>query len=143
MPFNKFSTINLKSLVIFLSILALLSSFYLFWEFEIKNKNSGFFCDVNQIIDCAKVNLSNYAYFLGIPFSLWGIFYFTFLLILLWQNSKFKKILFFYSLLGSLFIPYFIYAEIKLKAICPLCFVVYIALIFSLVYSWKINKSRN
>jgi uncharacterized membrane protein len=134
---------NLKSLTIFLSILSLLSSFYLFWKFEIKNNNSGFFCNVNQIIDCSKINLSNYAYFLGIPFSLWGIFYFTFLLILLWQKDKLKKILFFYSLLGILFLPYFIYAEIKLKAICPFCFVVYLTLIFLLIYSWQINKSRN
>jgi len=143
MASNEFSTINLKSLTIFLSILALLSSFYLFWEFEVKGKNAGFFCNVNQIIDCSKVNLSNYAYFLGIPFSLWGIIYFTFLLILLWQKDKFKKIFFFYSLLGSLFLPYFIYAEIKLKAICFLCLIVHLALIFSLIYSWRINKSRN
>jgi len=143
MPFNKFSTINLKSLTIFLSILSLLSSFYLFWEFEIKNKNSGFFCDINKIINCSKISLSSYAYFLGIPFSLWGIIYFSILLIMLWQEKKLKKILFFYALAGSLFLPYFIYAEIKLKAICPLCLIIHITLVINLIAIWQLNKKIN
>jgi len=135
--------LNFSSFIFFLNILALFSSAYLFWQFELNKSNPSIFCDLNNFLNCSKVNLSSYAYFLGIPFSLWGIFYFSLLLILLWKKERFKKLLFFYTLLGNLFLPYLIYAEIKLKAFCPFCFVVYIALIFSLIYSWRINKSHN
>lgn len=121
-----------------INFLALASSIYLFFEFEILNKENLFFCDLTKVISCSKVNLSQYAYFLGIPFSFWGIIYFTLLLIIFWQRKKTKKLLFWYNLFGVLFIPYFVYAEIQLKTICQFCLVVHLALLISLYISWKL-----
>jgi uncharacterized membrane protein len=59
---------------------------------------------------------------------------------MLWQEKKLKKIFFFYALAGSLFLPYFIYAEIKLKTICSLCLIINIILAINPIAIWKFNK---
>jgi len=132
---------NSVNLTIFLLLIALLSSIYLFLEYE-NPKPEAFLCNINQTINCYEVTTSKYSYFLGIPFSIWGFLYFSVFLLLIFQRGRFKKIIFFYNLLGALFIPYFIYAEIQLKAICPLCTIVQLILVLLLPASWKIFKDR-
>lgn len=143
MVYNKKMNSIIYKIILIINIIALLLSIYLFVEFEILKQDNPYFCDINKLIDCNKVNSSSYAYFLNIPFSFWGIIYFSILLIMLWQEKKIKKILFFYALIGSLFLPYFIYAEIKLKAICSLCLIINIILAINPIAIWKLNKKIN
>lgn len=49
------------------------------------------FCSVNQFIDCDGVAQTNHSQFLGVPLSLWGMFFYVFVIFLLFVN-KLKRI---------------------------------------------------
>lgn len=41
------------------------------------------FCSVNNLIDCDGVAKTSYAQFLGVPLCLWGLFFYSFVLLML------------------------------------------------------------
>lgn len=49
------------------------------------------FCSVNQFIDCDGVAQTAYSQFLGVPLSLWGLFFYLFTIFLLFVN-KLKRV---------------------------------------------------
>lgn len=54
------------------------------------------FCSVNNIIDCDGVAKTSYSQFLGIPLSLWGIFFYCFIILMIFAKplSSFKYLKF-------------------------------------------------
>ena len=98
------------------------------------------FCSINNLIDCDGVAKTNFAQFAGIPLCLWGIFFYSFSLLLLASPalSKFKLLKFLevfknpISYIFCLSLPAFIISMclacisiFAIKKICVLCFATY------------------
>jgi uncharacterized membrane protein/protein-disulfide isomerase len=102
------------------------------------------FCDINKELSCTAVIGSPYSYFFGVSLSAWGLAFFLGLVLLslrVWKVQKPKietvvSVVTLCTLLGSCFSLYlFLVSELKIKALCPLCLVVYIATLLLLVIS--------
>ena len=99
------------------------------------------FCNVNQLIDCDGVSLTEYALTLGVPNAIWGILLYLVMLMLLFVDriqNKFKNTIFdvfenprsYIATLGIVsFILSMVLAYISIKVInkiCVLCFATYV-----------------
>src|SRR3989338_1138489 len=104
----------LKSFV-WLSLLGLALSLYLSYT-HFAPPTEGSFCDFTENISCSLVNTSIYSELFHVP------------------------ALFAWSLPGFLFILYMIYAEIQLEAICPLCTLLHLFILYILVASYLLMK---
>ncbi len=117
--------------IIFLSIIGLLISIYLFYS-DIKQKEP--VCLINS--GCDFVLRSEYSRIFGVPLSLIGIFYFSTILILV----SFQKLALFLktiSFLGFLFALYLIYLQaFVIKNFCQYCLIVDSSAIFIFILSW-------
>jgi len=124
--------INRRILIFILGLIGLIVSFYLFY---IGAKNNSPFCLLNS--GCSFVIKSNYSKFLGLPVALWGVFYFSSVLILNYLG-KYKNLLKIVSFLGFLFAIYLIYIQaFVLKNFCFYCLIADASaiLIFILIFT--------
>ena len=134
----------LKSFV-WLSLLGLALSLYLSYT-HFAPPTEGSFCDFTENISCSLVNTSIYSELFHVPVALFGALWFFVLLMLTWNafSAKyapvFVRALFAWSLPGFLFILYMIYAEIQLEAICPLCTLLHLFILYILVASYLLMK---
>lgn len=126
----------LKVLVL-LSIIAFVISLYLVQN-HFGEESQGSFCDFGATVSCSIVNTSVYSEFLNVPVAVMGAIWSLFLTVFAWQAMKkrsFILALLLWSIVGLGAVIYFIIAEIILKAICPLCTVIHIIVLISLVIS--------
>ena len=67
----------------------------IFFKVNFNDSYSASFCSVNNLIDCDGVAKTNYSLFLGIPLSLWGMFFYTLTLFLNYVHliqNRFKNL---------------------------------------------------
>ena len=116
-----------KILVMVLSALGLLVSLYI--HFVIETGNIAHACKIGQHIDCTDVVNSVYGHFLGIPWSLYGAFYFVVFLALYFVDYYDDYVMAGLVFLGLISVANFLYIEYILGAICLYCTTVHIIVI--------------
>ena len=129
-----------------LAVLATVVSLYLVYD-HVKDEESSF-CDVGAAISCSKVRRSAFSEILHVPVAVFGFLfncasaYMTLKLRRSLQDTLqglYMTGLFYWNALGCLFIFYLIGAEIYLQTICPMCTVIHIIQISSLIASYLLH----
>ncbi len=123
-----------KILIIFISV-GIFSSLYLTYD-HYSNTSSA--CDFSATISCSLVNSSIYSDIIHIPAALLGLLWFSFTLIMMKKITTHKKYLgsfLVWNTLGLISIFYFLWAEIKLNALCPVCTIVHVLIIILFIIS--------
>jgi uncharacterized membrane protein/protein-disulfide isomerase len=96
------------------------------------------FCDVNATVNCTQAYLSSYGSFFGVPVALFGVFFFTLVLLLAGvagrEGSPAREVvpayIFAMSTIGLAFILYLGWASyVQLKTLCMLCTLTYVSVI--------------
>lgn len=96
------------------------------------------FCDVNATVNCTQAYLSQYGSLLGIPVALFGVFFFTLVLLLVGVAGRdgapardaVPAYVFAISTVGLAFILYLGWASyVQLKTFCMLCALTYVSVI--------------
>jgi uncharacterized membrane protein/protein-disulfide isomerase len=94
------------------------------------------FCDVNATVNCTQAYLSPYGSLLGVPVALFGVFFFTLVLLLAGVGGRARSTvrdaipayIFAISTVGLAFILYLGWASyVQLKTFCMLCAVTYVS----------------
>src|SRR5947207_6659277 len=102
------------------------------------------FCDVNATVNCTQAYLSSYGSFLGVPVALFGVFFFTLVLLLAGVGGRagspardaIPAYVFAASTVGLAFILYLGWASyVQLKTFCMLCAVTYVSVIAIFIIS--------
>jgi len=102
------------------------------------------FCDVNATVSCTQAYLSSYGSFLGVPVALFGVFYFTLVLLLAGVGGRpggtardgVPAYIFAISTVGLAFILYLGWASyVQLKTFCMLCAATYVSVIAIFIVS--------
>ncbi|PIN76665.1 hypothetical protein COV17_01615 [Candidatus Woesearchaeota archaeon CG10_big_fil_rev_8_21_14_0_10_36_11] len=133
--------IVLYSLIV-ISLLGIFLSGYLTYT-HYNPPTDGSVCVIGEEDSCSLVTTSVYSKIFGIPVALLGIAWFVmlgFLTITLFTNKKYAREIFSWTILGVVFVAYFIFAEIQLKTICIICTYVHILTIISFVLSYILWK---
>src|SRR3989344_934819 len=129
---------KLVRVILVLSLLGLLVSLYQTYDFY--TPADGSFCDFTPTISCSAVTKSSYAQIWSIPLALLGVLYFMVLASLTWKaEPKHYTFLYSWSIVGSLFVVYLLYAEIQLRALCPLCTVVHLFIITMVILASQLH----
>ena len=112
----------------------------IFFKVNFNDTFSASFCSVNNLIDCDGVAKTNYSLFLGVPLSLWGMFFYLLTLFLNYVHiiqNKFKNTIFdvfknpksYIATLGlisfSISMCLATISIFKINKICVLCFITY------------------
>ena len=121
--------------IIFAGVLGLLVSGYLTYQKYDSSLNSEV-CTISNIDGCSVVNTSGYSTILGIPAVIWGMLWFAVLIYLAakcWKRESWAGELLSWATIGSVFVIYFIVAEIKLGTLCVYCTIVHVLVLVSLV----------
>ena len=148
-----------RILLTIIAIIGLLTSVKLTTIFYQSNYNPyalSSFCSINSFVDCDGVAKTAHSVFLGIPLAIWGLFLYSFILLLTYadklKNFKYLKflevfknqtsyifaigILAFFISMSLAFISIY-----EIKKICILCFFTYILnLIIAIVSAYKTKK---
>jgi uncharacterized membrane protein/glutaredoxin len=102
------------------------------------------FCDVNATVNCTQAYLSSYGSFLGVPVALFGVFFFTLVLLLAGVGGRASSsardaipaYVFVVSTVGLAFILYLAWASyVQLKTFCMLCAATYVSVIAIFIIS--------
>jgi uncharacterized membrane protein len=131
-------------LIAILCTFGMLVSVYLLYEHSKPLGTENGFCDINDRFSCSTVNSGPYSEFFGIPTAFLGFIWFMTALMMAWmvRRSYLKnadKYLFFWSVVGILFVALLIFAEIfVIGAICSLCTFVHVLVAVTLVLSYKV-----
>src|SRR5689334_9741079 len=100
--------------------------------------NYSSFCDVNATVNCTQAYLSRYGSLFGIPVALFGVFFFTLVLLLAGVGGRpgstvrdaIPAYIFAISTIGLAFILYLGWASyVQLKTFCMLCAVTYVSVV--------------
>ncbi len=138
-----------KELIIFkiivvLSFIGLLTSLYLV-QSHISPPTEGSACDISSHVSCSLVNTSVYSKLFGVPVSVFGSIWFVFLGLLAWGSMKNKKLIagmFWWNVLGIVFVIYLIAAEFILKALCPFCTVVHVITLITFALIFVLHRGK-
>jgi uncharacterized membrane protein/protein-disulfide isomerase len=107
------------------------------------------FCDVNATVSCTQAYLSPYGSLWGIPVALGGVFFFTFVLLMLGvgggRTQQFREnvpaYIFVVSTVALAVVLYLAWASFfKLGAVCMLCVATYVAVIAIFIISGGATK---
>lgn len=143
---KKNSTKIILNIIIFLSVIGLVSSLYLVKDHS-SSAAEGSFCDITDKISCSLVNSSTYSELFNVPVALLGAVWCVILGLLALRaikNEKLLPALLGWSILGMLFIIYMIIAEFILGALCPMCTVVHVIVLISFILIlYMYNKLPN
>src|SRR3954471_17045217 len=102
------------------------------------------FCDVNATVNCTQAYLSSYGSLFGVPVALFGVFFFTLVLLLAGVGGRASSsaqdaipaYIFAISTIGLAFILYLGWASyVQLKTFCMLCAVTYASVIAIFIVS--------
>ncbi len=134
--------------IIILAFVALLTSIYLVKNhFADAGQSSA--CDFSESISCSLVNSSVYAELFHVPVAVLGGIWSLLLGMMAWSALYYRRhvhALFWWSVVGVLFVVYFLYAEWVLRAVCPLCTVVHVitVVVFILAFVlWRREQSAS
>lgn len=117
-----------------------------YYEIRSGNQTGPRFCDISNTISCSTVAASPYSELFGIPTSLLGIVWFIGAAIAAYKMhnpgtgfwKKTTTYMFLWSVIGILFVIWFVYVEVVLiGVICLLCTVVHILVIIMFALSCK------
>lgn len=106
-------------------------------------------CSEGQVVNCAAVTSSSYAYLMGVPVALLGLVYMAAGNVHFWLLSprlaalRGQGVGAAYTGLGVLFVLYLIWAELQLRQLCSWCTVVHVvtaALFVIYLTSWLVNR---
>ncbi len=139
-----FNEKNKKIAVLIVAILGMITTIklcFIYFESNFNPYALPSFCNINDVIDCDGVAKTTFSQFLGVPLACWGLFFYSFVIILLFsdklKNIKglkffevFKNPLSYICILGYLaFIISMILASIStfvINKICVLCVFTYL-----------------
>lgn len=102
------------------------------------------FCDVNATVNCTQAYLSQYGSFWGVPVALFGVFFFTLVLLLVGVGGRSSSpareaipaYVFAIATVGLAFILYLGWASyVQLKTFCLLCAITYVSVIAMFIIS--------
>ena len=102
------------------------------------------FCDISATVNCTQAYLSQYGSFWGIPVALFGVFFFTFVLLLAGFGGRpaasvrdaIPAYIFAFSTVALAFILYLGWASyVQLKTFCLLCAITYVSVIAIFIIS--------
>ncbi len=102
------------------------------------------FCDVNATVNCTQAYLSSYGSLWGVPVALFGVFFFTLVLLLAGAGGRtgsavrdaIPAYVFAISTVGLAFVLYLGWASyVQLKTFCMLCAVTYVSVIAIFIIS--------
>jgi protein-disulfide isomerase/uncharacterized membrane protein len=102
------------------------------------------FCDVNATVNCTQAYLSSYGSLFGVPVALFGVFFFTLVLLLAGVGGRpgsaagdaMPAYVFAISTIGLAFILYLGWASyVQLKTFCMLCAATYVSVIVIFIVS--------
>lgn len=87
--------ISKKGIIVFIlvliGILVTIDLAYIYYQANFNSHALPSFCSVNEFIDCDGVARTVESQFLGVPLALWGLFLYSFMILMLWVD-KLKKI---------------------------------------------------
>jgi uncharacterized membrane protein len=110
------------------------------------------FCDVNATVNCTQAYLSSYGSLWGVPVALFGVFFFTLVLLLAGVGGRpgsqvrdaVPAYIFAISTVGLAFILYLGWASyVQLKTFCLLCAVTYVSVIAIFIVSGGATTSHD
>jgi protein-disulfide isomerase/uncharacterized membrane protein len=102
------------------------------------------FCDVSATVNCTQAYLSQYGSFIGVPVALFGVFFFTLVLLLAGVGGRptasagdaIPAYIFAVSTVGLAFILYLGWASyVQLKTFCLVCAITYVSVIAIFILS--------
>ena len=102
------------------------------------------FCDINATMNCTQAYLSQYGSFWGVPVALFGVFFFTLVLLLVGAGGRpsspardaIPAYVFAIATVGLAFILYLGWASyVQLKTFCLLCAITYVSVIAIFIIS--------
>jgi uncharacterized membrane protein len=143
----------LRYVILVMAAIGLALSLYLF-NMHL-NPAGGSFCDINAKVSCNVVDQSPYSELLGVPVSLFGIFYWFGVLcvvlipqrlakiITLGDRQLFQQAFVAYMIFGFLFSLYLTFIEaFILEVWCPLCIINAAAIIITLVLAGVLSRVK-
>ncbi|AAK42062.1 vitamin K epoxide reductase family protein [Saccharolobus solfataricus] len=113
----------IKKIGIGFSLIGLIDSLYLFILTRLEKPLM--YCNISSLVNCSKVEFSQFSTFLGIPDALLGTIFFSIMLIL-WI-LMFTEELKYLWIVGSVFTIYLIYTEILIGNICLYCTIAHLS----------------
>lgn len=127
---------SLEKLALLLAFLGILISGYLLY---VRISDTEAVCGLST---CNIVNGSSYAFFLGVPVSVWGLIFYLSLIILL--LAKKSKLFFMATLAGVLFSAYLTYLEaFVIHAWCQWCILSAWISVCLFIISIRLKKSND
>lgn len=142
---KKETKIKILKIIIILSIIGIITSLYLVNEHYTLPKGDSP-CDINESVSCSFLNTSKYSELFNVPVALFGALWFLIFLILSWKSLKregsLPTIMLGWSIIGMLFVIYFITIEILLKTLCPLCTLVHIIIVITFILALILYKAQ-
>jgi len=135
---------SLVGVIIILGLIGMLTSIYL-TAIHYKETAVNQPCDINPQVSCSTVNSSAYSEFYGIPVAGFGVLFFLITLFMCWlilKKDKHYHRLMYWHILGLLFVIYFIVIEVILRTVCPLCSLVHVIVIITLILSILIYRAE-
>lgn len=138
-------------------LINLILAIWLTYEFYAQSANS--VCSINAMFDCVTVAQSDYAVLLGIPVAIWGILFYSSLLIgvlgVIWKIPFHKIIKFlrpnlcldlvrYSAYFGLLFSLYLTYVEaFVINVFCPFCLAQQVFIIVIVILMIWVNRVIN
>ncbi len=130
--------------LLILGIIGFLTSLYLIQNHYVPQGES--VCDIGAKISCSIVNSSVFSELLNVPVAVLGAIWFLVLLYLahtsLSKNGLYLAKLYYWNIIGLIFVAYMIIGEIILKALCPACTLVHLIVIAMFLVTRKMYINR-
>lgn len=120
------------------ALIGIFISIYAFYT-EKKSKGNSYYkpiCDINNKVSCSKAFESKYSRFIGISNTIWGILYYTTIIILSYlQYDLYILYLTTIGIFGSVILAYVLY--FKVQTFCIVCNGIYLINIILFIMSFK------
>jgi len=140
--------------ILVLSLVALALSVYLAIDHYDDSEHS--FCDFASHISCSKVKNSPYSEMFNVPVAVFGVLWAAVLVGLALAaraedrasssgrigNNLYAAGIFYWSLLGTAFVFYLVFAEFVLRAICPFCTAIHVITIAVFGLSLRLREQQ-
>ncbi len=128
-------------LILLFSIIGFITSLYLaFDHYRIEN---GVLCNISEL-SCDITKNSKYAEIFNIPTGIYGMVWFLVVafLALIERKHEIANLILIWSMLGLLFVGYFVHGEYVLKALCPYCTIAHICTILIFAATFDLYKQK-
>lgn len=131
-----------QEIIFILGVIGLLTSLYLTYIHYFPAESA--ICDLSKTVTCSAVDKEKYSTIFKIPTAVLGMIWFMVLLLLNTMayrtEGAWRREVFAWSIMGILFVVYFIGIEILIKTVCPFCTIVHLVVVATLILSTLIYK---